>query len=83
MLEGVVATKSPDSVDLKLSNTAPRRFHCTLATVAANYGKTVVDQHSLDKAARITPLEVDTRWPTLFWGPLRRWHQARKQRRGL
>ena len=32
-----------------------------LATVAANYGlKTVVDQHSLDIAARITPLEVDT-----------------------
>ena len=34
----------------------------TLATVAANYGlKTVVDQHSLDIAARITPLEVDTK----------------------
>ena len=34
----------------------------TLATVAANYGlKTVVDQHSLDVAARITPLEVDTK----------------------
>ena len=33
-----------------------------LATVAANYGlKTVVDQHSLDIAARITPLEVDTK----------------------
>ena len=30
--------------------------------MAANYGlKTVVDQHSLDIAARITPLEVDTK----------------------
>ena len=36
--------------------------NATLATVAANYGlKTVVDQHSLDIAARITPLEVDTK----------------------
>ena len=36
--------------------------NATLATVAANYGlKTVVDQHSLDTAARITPLEVDTK----------------------
>ena len=36
--------------------------HATLATVAANYGlKTAVDQHSLDIAARITPLEVDTK----------------------
>ena len=34
----------------------------TLGQVAANYGlKTVVDQHSLDIAARITPLEVDTK----------------------
>ena len=32
--------------------------NATLATVAANYGlKTVVDQHSLDIAARITPLD--------------------------
>ena len=32
------------------------------ATVAANYGlKTVVEQHSLDIVARITPLEVDTK----------------------
>ena len=39
----------------------------TVATVAANYGlKTVVDQHSLDIAARIT-LEVDTK--VLSWGP--------------
>ena len=31
--------------------------NATLATVAANYGlKTAVDQHSLDIAARITPL---------------------------
>ena len=40
------------------------RFHrlATLATVAANYGlKTVVDQRSLDIAARITTLEVDTK----------------------
>ena len=36
--------------------------NATLHTVAANYGlKTVVDQHSLDIAARITPLEVDTK----------------------
>ena len=36
--------------------------NATLATVAANYGlKTVVDQRSLDIAARITPLEVDTK----------------------
>ena len=29
--------------------------------MAANYGlKTAVDQHSLDIAAKITPLEVDT-----------------------
>ena len=47
--------------------TAPRRpcasaNNATLATVAANYGlKTVVDQHSLDTAARITPLEVNTK----------------------
>ena len=39
--------------------------NATLATVAANYGlKTVVDQHSLDIAARITPLEVDTKVAT-------------------
>ena len=78
VLEGVVATKStPDGVDLKLSNYSTTAAmngsialanNATLATVAANYGlKTVVDQHSLDIAARITPLEVDTRWPTLSW----------------
>ena len=72
MLEGVVATKStPDGVDLKLSNYSTTAAmngsiasanNATLATVAANYGlKTVVDQHSLDIAARITPLEVDTK----------------------
>ena len=72
VLEGVVATKStPDSVDLKLSNYSATAAmngsiasanNATLATVAANYGlKTVVDQHSLDIAARITPLEVDTK----------------------
>ena len=71
VLEGVVATKStPDGVDLKLSNYSTTAAmngsiasanNTTLATVAANYGlKTVVDQHSLDIAARITPLEVVT-----------------------
>ena len=72
VLEGVVATKStPDGVDLKLSNYSTTAAmngsiasanNATLATVAANYGlKTVVDQRSLDIAARITPLEVDSR----------------------
>ena len=72
VLEGVVATKStPDGVDLKLSNYSTTAAmngsiasanNATLATAAANYGlKTVVDQHSLDIAARITPLEVDTK----------------------
>ena len=72
VLEGVVATKStPDGVDLKLSNYSTTAAmngsiasanNAALATVAANYGlKTVVDQHSLDIAARITPLEVDTK----------------------
>ena len=72
VLEGVVATEStPDGVDLKLSNYSTTAAmngsiasanNATLATVAANYGlKTVVDQHSLDIAARITPLEVDTK----------------------
>ena len=65
VLEGVVATKStPDGVDLKLSNYSTTAAmngsiasanNATLATAAANYGlKTVV-------AARITPLEVDTK----------------------
>ena len=35
--------------------------NATQATVAANGLKTVVDQRSLDIAARITPLEVDTK----------------------
>ena len=67
-----MATKStPDGVDLKLSNYSTTAAingsiasanNATLATVAANYGlKTVVDQRSLDIAARITPLEVDTK----------------------
>ena len=67
-----MATKStPDGVDLKLSNYSTTAAmngsiasanNATLATVAANYGlKTVVDQHSLDIAVRITPLEVDTK----------------------
>ena len=43
--------------------------NATLATAAANCGlKTVVDQHSLDKAARITPLEVDTKVVNVFCG---------------
>ena len=77
VLEGVVATKStPDDVDLKLSNYSTTASmngsiasanNATLATVAANYGvKTVVDQHSLDIAARITPLEVDTKVANAF-----------------
>ena len=67
-----MATKStPDGVDLKLPNYSTTAAmngsiasanNATLATVAANYGlKTAVDQHSLDIAARITPLEVDTK----------------------
>ena len=61
----------PDGVGLKLSNYSTTAAmngsvaspnNATLATVAANYGlKTVVDQRSLDIAARITPLEVDTK----------------------
>ena len=44
--------------------------NATLATVAAIYGlKTVVDQHSLDIAARITPLEVDTKVANARWPP--------------
>ena len=44
-------------------------LNATLATVAANYGlKTVVDQRSLDIAARITPLEVDTKVANAFLG---------------
>ena len=81
VLEGVVATKStPDSVDLKLSNYSTTAAmngsiasanNATLATVAANYGlKTVVDQHSLDIAARITPLEVDTKVANALLGAL-------------
>ena len=79
VLEGVVATKStPDGVDLKLSNYSTTAAmngsiasanNATLATAAANYGlKTVVDQHSLDIAARITPLEVDTKVANAFLG---------------
>ena len=56
-----MATKStPDGVS-NYSTTAAMNGsiaanNATLATVAANYGlKTVVDQHSLDIAARITP----------------------------
>ena len=69
----------PDGVDLKLSNYSTTAAmngsiasanNATLATVAANYGlKTVVDQHSLDIAARITPLEVDTKVANALLGP--------------
>ena len=65
-------------MDLKLSNYSTTAAmngsiaspnNATLATVAANYGlKTVVDQHSLDIAARITPLEVDTKVANAFLG---------------
>ena len=83
VLEGVVATKStPDGVDLKLSNYSTTAAmngsiasanNATLATVAANYGvKTVVDQRSLDIAARITPLEVDTKVANALLGRHRR-----------
>ena len=65
VLEGVVATKSAlDGVGLKLSNYSTTAAmngsiastnNATLATLTANYGlKTVVDQRSLDIAARIT-----------------------------
>ena len=93
VLEGVVATKStPDSVDLKLSNYSTTAAmngsiasanNATLATVAANYGlKTVVDQHSLDIAARITPLEVDTKVANALLGAVTgAGLQAREQRR--
>ena len=72
-------------MDLKLSNYSTTAAmngsiasanNATLATVAANYGlKTVVDQHSLDIAARITPLEVDTKVANALLGAVtaRRW----------
>ena len=63
-----MATKStPDGVDLKLSNystTAAMNgsiVSANNATLARWPPTTVVDQHSLDIAARITPLEVDTK----------------------
>ena len=59
-----MATKStPDATTTAAMNgSIASANNATLATVAANYGlKTVVDQHSLDIAARITPLEVDTK----------------------
>ena len=83
VLEGVVATKStPDGVDLSLNYSTTAAMNgsvastnnATLATVAANYGlKTVVDQHSLDIAARITPLEVDTKVANALLAAPRRW----------
>ena len=70
----------PDGVDLKLSNYSTTAAmngsiasanNATLATVATNYGlKTVVDQHSLDIAARITPLEVDTKVANALLGAI-------------
>ena len=67
-----MATKStPDSVDLKLANYSTTAAmngaiasanNATLASVASTYAlKTVVDQHALDIAARITLLQVDTK----------------------
>ena len=57
-----MATKStPDSVDLKLSNystTAAMNGSIASANIAT---LATVDQRSLDIAARITPLEVDTK----------------------
>ena len=88
-----MATKStPDGVDLKLSNYSTTAAmngsiasanNATLATVAANYGlKTVVDQHSLDIAARITPLEVDTKVANALLGAVTAAGlRAREQRR--
>ena len=77
-----MATKStPDGVDLKLSNYSTTAAmngsiasanNATLATVAANYG--LKTEHSLDIAARITPLEVDTKVANALLG-------ACKQRR--
>ena len=59
VLEGVVATKStPDGVDLKLSNYSTTAAMNGSIASANNGLKTVVDQRSLDIAARITPLEV-------------------------
>ena len=89
VLEGVVATKStPDGVDLKLSNYSTTAAmngsiaSANNATVAANYGlKTVVDQHSLDIAARITPLEVDTKVANALLGAVTAGLRAREQRR--
>ena len=86
-----MATKStPDGVDLKLSNYSTTAAmngsiasanNATLATVATNYGlKTVVDQHSLDIAARITPLEVDTKVANALLGAVTA-VRAREQRR--
>ena len=58
--------RGPEAVQLHttaaMNGSIASANNATLATVAANYGlKTVVDQHSLDIAARITPLEVDTK----------------------
>ena len=50
--------------------------------MAANYGlKTVVDQHSLDIAARITPLEVDTKVANTLLGVVSAAALASKSRR--
>ena len=55
-LEGVVATKStPDGVG---PEAVQLQHH---GAMNGSIASTVVDQHSLDIAARITPLEVDTK----------------------
>ena len=54
--------RGPEAVQLQ-HHGGHERLHRLgqLATVAANYGLKTVDQLSLDPAARITPLEVDTK----------------------
>ena len=81
VLEGVVATKlSNYSTTAAMNGSIASANNATLATVAANYGlKTVVGQRSLDIAARITPLEVDTKVANALLGAVTA--AARKPRR--
>ena len=61
-LDGLACSSPPVLRQEAMNGSIASANNATLATVAANYGlKTVVDQHSLDIAARITPLEVDTK----------------------
>ena len=69
VLEGVLATTNY-STTAAMNGSIASANNATLATVAANYGlKTVVDQHSLDIAARITRWRWTPRWPTLSSRP--------------